>query len=158
MKMKKKKQFQKKITTPKYVASMELKLNRIEVYSFSKSSCPYYTITLPDGKIVTIGGALTGNRLSEIENPIFEARDFSHFVPNIHYYMETGKALYPYETARFIHRVVADTGWFKEPARVLIDLYDNGQIGLGASNYFYLKTDNGKFSLHFDEVQLNKIL
>ena len=156
--MKKMKQFQKKITAPKYVASMEVKLNRIEVYSFSNSSCPYYTITLSDGRIVTIGGALTGSRLSEVEYPIFEARDFSHFVPNIHYYMETGKSLYPYETAQLIHRVVADTGWFKEPARVLIDLYDNGQIGLGASNYFYLKTNDGKLSLHFDEVQLKEIL
>ena len=141
---------------PKYVGSIEVKLNRIEVFSFSNSSCPFYTITFSDGKIVTIGGAISGG-LSRIDDLIFDARDFHCFASNVAWYIEKGESLTDYEFAKSAHRVVADTGWFEKPARVLIDLYDNGQVGLGASDCLYLKDKDGKIGIHIDEVQLREM-
>lgn len=143
----------------KYAGSVETYIKRVEVFSFSNSFCPFYTITTKQGDVV-IGGAI-GGRLSEIEDPLFEARIFNgSFVNDFAYLFEWGESLYDYETAKATHKVVADTGEM-EPQRVLIDLYGNGgdynKYALGGSLFLVNRDDKGTISLAIDEVAMKEM-
>ena len=150
--MKKNKEF-------KYAGSIETYIKRVEVFSFSNSFCPFYTITTKQGDKV-IGGAI-GGRLSEIEDPLFEARIFSGpFVNDFAHLFECGESLYNYETAKATHKVVADTGEM-EPQRVLIDIYGNGgdynKYALGGSLFMLHRTADGNIGLALDGVAMKEM-
>ena len=140
----------------KYVGTVEVFIKRVEVFSFSNSLCPFYTLETPNGDMV-FGGAI-GGRLSEIENPILESKIFSGpFVNDFSHFFEIGESLYPYETAKIVHKVVADTG-IMEPQSVLIDIYGNGgeynRYALRRSKFLGERADNGKFGYVFDLSEL----
>lgn len=144
----------------KYVGSVETFIKRVEVFSFSNCFCPFYTIETPVGDRV-FGGAIGGSRLSEMEDPIFESRIFSGpFVNDFAYYFEKGESLYSYETAKIMHKVVADTGIMK-PQRVLIDIFGNGgdymKYALGGSRFLLEKNTDGQIGLMLDSVEIERM-
>jgi len=140
----------------KYYDSIELAIVRIEIFSFSNSASPFYWIKKPDGEIIKCGGSLIGS-LKDIDDPLFAAREESIFIQNIAFPLENyGKSLYNYDTAKTIHRIVADSGMFE--GRALIDIYTDGKdfkYCVGGSNFIYRK-DGDKIGLIFDEVELRR--
>lgn len=147
----------------KYVGSVELYLKRIEVFSFSNLMCPFYTIQALDGQDYTFGGAV-GKSLREMENPIedsiFESRIFSGpFVNDIYWLFTQGESLNDYSVA-LLHHKIADTGFFKQPARVLIDVFSNGKdskYALGGSTYMLERDKDGKIGIRMDGIEMQKM-
>ena len=142
-----------------YVDSVETYLKRIEIFSISNRSCPFYTLTGKNGDIV-IGGA-RGGRLSEMEDPIFEARIFNGlFLADFVFSFEHGRPSCSYETAKAkADKVVADTGMM-EPQRVLIDLYYDGKniiYALGGSSYLLNRKKDGTIGFVLDAVEAEKM-
>ena len=140
-----------------YVGSAELKVVRIQVFSFSKLAVPFYWVEGADGVVKQYGGAVIG-RLAEMEDPIFEAREERSFITNIAYSFEEGESLTSYEYASEMHKMVADSGMFD--GRVLVDIFQNKKgeqkYCVGGSDFIYRK-DGDKYALLLEGVEIEKM-
>ena len=135
---------------PTYVCSFEIKVKRIEIYSFSKLAVPYYWVQTKDG-VKVLGGAIIG-RLQDIDDPILEARLDTNFIWNVCGGMDSN---YDYAVAN--KTKVADSGEFD--GRVLVDVYQTStghRYAVGGSNFVYGKSDDGKTILYLDEIELKR--
>ena len=134
---------------PTYVCSFEIKVKRIEIYSFSKLAVPYYWVQTKKG-VEVFGGAIIG-RLQDMDDPILEARLDSNFICNV-----CGMhSNYDYAVAN--KTKVADSGEFD--GRVLVDVYQTSKghrYAVGGSNFVYGKSDDGKTILYLDEIELKR--
>ena len=138
-----------------YVGSGEFALSRIEIFSFSGLCVPFYHFTIPaTGENAVIGG-VRGGRLTDMEDPMWEARDAYYFLTNICYYAEHGESMTDYTFAKRMHKKVADSGEIE--CRVLVDQYSDGKVGLGASNYLYWKDANGQMMMCLDDVLVEQM-
>lgn len=140
-----------------YIGSTELRLNRIEVFSFSGGAVPFYHITFFNGdESIVVGGTFTTMRVADNkpEDLVFESRNSNYFLIDLFHYFAEGKSLTDYNFAKRMKKKVADSG--KIDSRVLVDLYGNDEVlnfALGASDYLYIKDEDGKIGLMFDEIQ-----
>ena len=141
----------------KYIGSIESKVVRIQVFSFSKLAVPFYWMEGADGEVRKFGGSVIG-RLAEMEDPIFEAKEESAFIYNIAYPLEKGESILEYEYATAYHSIVADSG--EIDGRVLIDVFVNKKgeckYCVGGSNIIYRKKGEG-IQLLIDEVELERM-
>ena len=141
----------------KYDGSVELKVKRIQVFSFSKLAVPFYWVEDVGGYIHQYGGSIIG-RLDEIEDPILAAREERSFINNMAHPFEKGESLTSYEFATATHKMVADSGIFD--GRVLVDVFINSKgerrYCVGGSDFIYRKVGD-KYALLLDGVELEKM-
>ena len=150
---KKKQTAGKTANTFKYVGSCELTINRIEVFSCSRSAVPFYHFTNPDNERFVVGGIRLG-QLDEMKDVMFEARLANNFLLPLANSMTDS-----YEWTKAVHQKVADSG--EITGRVMLDLFEDengiGAFQLGASDILYLKGEDGGIKLCLDEVEVQKM-